>query len=94
MIQEGSPPRLYTTAEEASRMADRLPRVTAAEVVRKLRRNGWSLSRQSGGHAIYTHPTKPGIVEVPMHSGRTIPLGTIASILAQAGLTPDEFRRL
>ena len=71
-----------------------MPRVTAAEVVRKLRRDGWSLSRQSGGHAIYTHPAKPSIVEVPVHSRRTIPLGTMANILKQAGLTPDEFRRL
>ena len=41
-----------------------------------------------------THPTKPGLVTVPVHAGKTLPPGTLSNILKQTGLTADEFRRL
>jgi predicted RNA binding protein YcfA (HicA-like mRNA interferase family) len=72
---------------------DGTPRATAAEVLRALARDGWTVSRQSGAHAVLRHPTKPGRVVVPVHRG-TLKLGTMASILAQAGLSPDDFGRL
>ena len=75
-------------------MHGRVPRVTAAEALRALNRDGWSVTRQSGSHAILRRPTKPGRVVVPIHRGTTLRVGTMASILAQAGLTPDEFGRL
>jgi predicted RNA binding protein YcfA (HicA-like mRNA interferase family) len=75
-------------------MPGRVPRVTADEVLRALSRDGWSVTRQSGAHAILRHPTKPGRVVVPIHRGRTLKIGTMSSILTQAGLTPDEFGRL
>jgi predicted RNA binding protein YcfA (HicA-like mRNA interferase family) len=56
-------------------------------------RDEWTISRQSGSHAVPRHPTKPGRVVVPVHRG-TLQLGTTASILAQAGLSPDDFGRL
>jgi predicted RNA binding protein YcfA (HicA-like mRNA interferase family) len=43
---------------------------------------------------ILRHPTKEGSVIVPIHSGRDIPVGTLASIVDDAGLTADDVRRL
>jgi predicted RNA binding protein YcfA (HicA-like mRNA interferase family) len=72
----------------------RLPRITAAELLRALRRDGWEELRRRGSHAVLVHPTKPGIVVVPIHAGKTLKPGTLASILEDAGLTVDELRRL
>jgi predicted RNA binding protein YcfA (HicA-like mRNA interferase family) len=71
----------------------KLPRVTAREMVRALRRAGWQITSQAGRHVHLTHPTKPGKVTVPMHSG-DMKDGTSRSILRQAGITPDELRGL
>ena len=71
----------------------KLPRVTASEILAALGRDGWYRSRQSGSHVILRHPTKPGIVPVPVHRG-TLKTGTVSTILNQAGLTPDQLRDL
>ncbi len=72
----------------------RLPRITAGELLRALRGDGWEVSRQSGSHHILRHPTKKGAVVVPYHGGRDLRTGTLASIIDQAGLTADDLRRL
>jgi predicted RNA binding protein YcfA (HicA-like mRNA interferase family) len=41
-------------------MAGRLPRVTAAKMMRKLARDGWVLAREGARHTVLRHPTKPG----------------------------------
>ena len=68
----------------------KLPAVTAREVLRALRRDGWQITRQTGSHAHLTHATKAGKVTVPIHSG-DVKDGTLRSILKQARLTPDQF---
>jgi predicted RNA binding protein YcfA (HicA-like mRNA interferase family) len=71
-----------------------LPRVTANEVLRVLARDGWYVSRKSGSHYIHRHPSKVGIVPVPVHSTKTLKLGTLGSILDAAALTVDQFNAL
>jgi predicted RNA binding protein YcfA (HicA-like mRNA interferase family) len=71
----------------------KLPRVTAREMIRALRRAGWQVTSQAGSHAHLTHPTKPAKVTVPMHGG-DLKNGTLRSILRQAGITPEELRGL
>jgi predicted RNA binding protein YcfA (HicA-like mRNA interferase family) len=68
--------------------------VTAARVLRALRRDGWAVERQSGSHAQLRHPTKPGQVTVPRHAGVILSPKTLAAIAEQAGLTIDELRGL
>jgi predicted RNA binding protein YcfA (HicA-like mRNA interferase family) len=75
-------------------MAAPLPRVTAAEVRRKLARDGWYISREGASHSVFRHPTKSGRVEVSRHMTEIIKPKTIRSILNQAGLTTEEFQRL
>lgn len=72
----------------------RLPRITAAELLRALRKDGWEPERQRGSHLQLAHADKIGIVTVPVHPGEIVKPGTLTSILAQAGLTPDDLRRL
>lgn len=75
-------------------MSPRLPALTAADLARAIQRGGWRCIRQTGSHAHYRHDSKPGLVTIPMHSGKTIPPPLLRSILKQAGLAPDELRDL
>lgn len=59
--------------------------MTAKEILKELRKDGWIEVGQRGSHLSMKHPTKPGKVTLPMHSG-DLPIGTLNSILRQAGL--------
>lgn len=72
----------------------RLPRITAAELLPALRRDGWFQVRQRGSHVQFKHAAKPGIVTIPRHSGAIIRPKLLESILEQAGPTADELLRL
>jgi predicted RNA binding protein YcfA (HicA-like mRNA interferase family) len=56
----------------------------AKELIKLLKQNGFIFIRQSGSHAIYKKPGNKMIV-VPIHS-KDIPIGTLNSILKDAGL--------
>jgi len=58
--------------------------VTSADVIRALKRDGWTEVRVKGSHHHFRHATRPGIVTVP-HPKKDIPIGTLASIERQAG---------
>jgi len=72
----------------------RLPRLTAREVLRALRRDGWHETAQVGSHLALRHDTRPGKVTVPVHAGDILAPKTLQSILNQAGLTVDDLRNL
>jgi predicted RNA binding protein YcfA (HicA-like mRNA interferase family) len=69
-----------------------LPRVTGREVVQVLPRLGWEVVVQKGSHVQLKHPARGSRVTVPVHAGETVGPGLLRSILAQAGLSNDEFR--
>ena len=71
-----------------------LPRVSGRDVVRALQRGGFQLSHVRGSHHYLRKPEAPGLVVVPIHGNRTLPVGTLNSILHQAGLTAEELNRL
>jgi predicted RNA binding protein YcfA (HicA-like mRNA interferase family) len=75
-------------------LAAKLPRVSADQVLRALRRDGWYISRQSGSHVLFRHQTKSGRITVAMHRRKVLKLATLASIIEQAGLTTEEFIEL
>lgn len=56
------------------------------ELIALLRVDGWSEVAVKGSHHQFRHPHKPGRVTVP-HPKTDLPLGTVRSILRQAGLT-------
>ncbi|HBC92384.1 MAG TPA: toxin-antitoxin system, toxin component, HicA family protein [Pelotomaculum sp.] len=59
--------------------------MTIREILKILHKEGWYEvpSRTKGSHIQLKHPTKPGKVTVPNHSG-DIPTGTLRSIKKQA----------
>lgn len=59
--------------------------MTAKEILKELHKDGWYEIGQRGSHLNLKHPTKPGKVTLPIHSG-DLPRGTLNSILKQAGL--------
>jgi predicted RNA binding protein YcfA (HicA-like mRNA interferase family) len=72
-------------------MNERLPALTAREVIRALGRAGFVVSRTSGSHCRLIHSTDPARkITVPVHSG-DLKRGTLRSIIAQAGMTVAEF---
>jgi predicted RNA binding protein YcfA (HicA-like mRNA interferase family) len=60
-------------------------------MVQALQRFGWVVVVQKGSHVQLKHPVRAGRVTVPVHAGETFGPGLLRSILAQAGLSSDEF---
>lgn len=58
---------------------------TAKDLEKMVLADGWYFVRQVGSHRHYRHPSKPGLVTIPWHSG-DLPKSTVNSILRQAGL--------
>lgn len=57
--------------------------VKSAEVLRRLKRDGWVLRNTRGSHHQFVHPAKSGRVTVK-HPSREIPIGTLRNIYRQA----------
>jgi predicted RNA binding protein YcfA (HicA-like mRNA interferase family) len=60
--------------------------VKVKEVIKLIELDGWEWVRTTGSHRHYRHPTKKGIVTVPGKLSDDLPIGTLISILKQAGL--------
>ena len=54
-----------------------------AEVIRRLRRDGWVLRNTRGSHHQFVHPAKSVRVTVKLPS-KEIPIGTLRNIYRQA----------
>ncbi len=59
--------------------------MTARDLVRMLKADGWIEKNQRGSHLQLIHPAKSGKITVPIHSG-DLDIKTCNSILKQAGL--------
>ncbi len=74
-------------------MTEKLPRTTAADVIRVLEKIGFIFKRQSGSHKIYKNKESRRVT-VPFHSGKILHPKTLKSILKDAELTDDKFKEL
>lgn len=55
--------------------------LTARQVIKILKKNGYNYERHHGGHAIYIKPGKPNPIPVPIHGGnKPIKRGTMGNI--------------
>ncbi len=61
--------------------------------MRALRRAGFEVARQKGGHAFLVNPGTGARCVVPQHAG-DLKVGITAGILRQAGISREEFARL
>jgi predicted RNA binding protein YcfA (HicA-like mRNA interferase family) len=66
-------------------------RPSGREVVAALQRGGFKLSHVRGSHHYLRKPDATGLVVVPVHGNRTLPIGTLRSIVRQSGLVEDDF---
>lgn len=61
------------------------PSLTPKDIARILKQKGFILDRVRGSHQIWLHPVSRKRAVVPMHN-KDIPIGTMFSILKQAGI--------
>ena len=69
----------------------KLPQLSGAEVVRKLKRLGFIEDHHKGGHKVLRHPETNVKVVVPCHGSKPVKKGTLSAILKQAGVTVEQF---
>ena len=75
-------------------MSNRLPALRPRDVLRALQRAGFFVHHTTGSHYILKHPDRPALrVTVPYH-GRDLKRRTLHTIIEQAGLSIEEFRKL
>jgi len=69
----------------------KLRRVSGVEAIRALERLGFVQVRQRGSHVVLKKQTAQGAIGcvVPLH--RELAIGTLHSILKQAGVTVEDF---
>ena len=68
-------------------MPPSLPHITGAEAIRALQKLGFVIARQKGSHVILRRGSSGCVV--PNH--KEIKIGTLSSVLKQAGLSAEEF---
>jgi predicted RNA binding protein YcfA (HicA-like mRNA interferase family) len=71
----------------------RLPRVSGRRLERALRRAGFVALRGEGDHVFLHHPDT-GRTATIVSTPKDLPVGTVASILRQAGLSAEDLRKL
>ena len=65
----------------------KLPHLSVADIQRGLERIGFIKVRQSGSHVVMKREARGCVV--PMH--KEVKIGTLAGVLRQADLSPEEF---
>ena len=58
-----------------------------------LKRLGFEEVRQKGSHLTLRHPGTAAVCTVPLHAGETLAPKTLSTILDQARVSLEEFRR-
>ena len=58
----------------------------AREIIKALEAEGWAEARVTGGHRHFKHPSRPGLVTVPVHGSADVKLAVLRSIEKQSGV--------
>ena len=64
------------------------------EVRRRLEAAGYVETSQKGSHVKFIKETAEGLLTAIVPRHREVAVGTLRSVLRQAGITPDEFEHL
>lgn len=67
---------------------------TARRLVKALHEDGFALSRTRGSHRLYRHPDGRRVVLAFHRMSDTFPIGTLKAMIADAGWTDADLRRL
>lgn len=57
-----------------------------SELIKIIENDGWYLSRTKGSHRQYKHSIKKGVVTISGKLSSDIAMGTLKSVIKQAGL--------
>lgn len=68
-----------------------VPIINGLQLIKVLKKHGFTLNRVKGSHHILVHPDKRITVSVPVHKGKTLGKGITQAIIKDAGLTIEEF---
>lgn len=74
-------------------MSEKLPKVTANEMIKIVEKFGFRFSRQSGSHKIYKNDEGKRVT-IAYHSGKILHPKVVKSILVDAGLSVHEFKKM
>jgi len=72
----------------------RLPQVTARQLIRFLRKQGFVEDRRSGSHLTLRHPTRRISLTIPVHTSVDLGRGLAVRLLKDAGFSVDDFLKL
>jgi predicted RNA binding protein YcfA (HicA-like mRNA interferase family) len=75
-------------------MTPRFPQVTARELIRFLKSQGFAEDRQSGSHLTLWSETKKISVTIPVHTRCDIGRGLAMRILKDAGFSVEDYLSL
>lgn len=74
-----------------------MPKLTplkAKEVIRKLKKLGFSGPYPGGKHVRMVHPQKGIIIPIPMHKGKDVSVGLIREIINEVGISREEWIKI
>ena len=71
----------------------KLPRITAIDLIRVMRKLGFKLDRQKGSHQVHLDPAGRRVV-VPVHAGKILLPKVLKDALRNAAVSVEEFVRL
>ncbi len=73
-------------------MSPKIKLCSGDQVVKKLQRIGWEISRQKGSHVMMTKSDYLYTLSIPQH--KELGIGILSKIVKQANLTIDKFNEL
>ena len=77
-----------------SHLINQLRNIPVRELVRALERDGFTYKRRKHSSRVYRHPDGCRTVIHYHRPNDTLPIGTLRSVLAGAGWTEDDLKRL
>ncbi len=72
----------------------RMPQITAQDLVRFLKTQGFIEDRQTGSHLTLWHEARRVSVTIPVHTGCDLGRGLAVRILKDAGFSVEDYLRL
>lgn len=68
-----------------------VPAASGKQAIRALKKLGFRLDRIEGSHHMMVKDGYSRTIPVPMHGAKSLPAGTLASIIRMAGVSRDQF---
>lgn len=71
----------------------KFPSFKPKEVIKKFKKLGYIIDRQSGSHVVLYHPKLQKRTVIPLHV-KDLPKGTLFAILKETGISKEEFLKI